>query len=94
MATNFFNQFPGLNKLPFGWAKGENSQSPPTASSGSYRPRKSISESHRPRLESQMSLSLVNKGLLNLTGQNNCFLNSAVQVALCVCVGGGGVSFE
>ncbi|CAI8025168.1 Inactive ubiquitin carboxyl-terminal hydrolase 54, partial [Geodia barretti] len=28
----------------------------------------------------QMSMSLTNKGLLNPTGHNNCFLNSCVQV--------------
>ncbi len=32
------------------------------------------------RMVHQMSMSLTTKGLLNPTGENNCFLNSAVQV--------------
>ena len=40
-----------------------------------------MSEAHHPVLESRMSMSLINKGLLNPTGENNCFLNSAVQVS-------------
>ena len=34
----------------------------------------------RPSLSPQLTMSLTNKGLLNPTGENNCFLNSAVQV--------------
>lgn len=33
-------------------------------------------------LKREMTMSLTNKGLLNPTGENNCFLNSAVQVCL------------
>ncbi|XP_064393192.1 mucin-2-like isoform X2 [Halichondria panicea] len=53
-----------------------------------YRHRKSIemsssfseetTDAHR--MVHQMSMSLTTKGLLNPTGENNCFLNSAVQV--------------
>ncbi len=31
-------------------------------------------------LKREMTMSLTNKGLLNPSGENNCFLNSAVQV--------------
>ncbi len=92
MAGNFLNQFPGFSKFPFGWGKPDephtSSSSSRPPSSGGYRARKSISSSHGrgsggggvARLEEQMSMSLINKGLLNPTGENNCFLNSAVQV--------------
>lgn len=87
MASNFLQQLPGFNKLPFGWRKdqSQSSDSDPPGSSPltgptSYRARKSISESHHPGLDPRMSMSLINKGLLNPTGENNCFLNSAVQV--------------
>ena len=87
MASNFITQLPGFSRLPFGWGAGKGSsstESSPPPSFGGYRARKSISEPQRPRgrprLVSEMSLSLINKGLLNPTGENNCFLNSAVQV--------------
>lgn len=83
MASNFFS------KLPFGWKKdhahpqepSDSATEAPLPAPSSYRARRSISEA-RPVLEQRMSMSLINKGLLNPTGENNCFLNSAVQVSL------------
>ena len=33
-----------------------------------------------------MSSMFVDRGLLNKPGENNCFLNSAIQVCVCVCM--------
>lgn len=38
------------------------------------------SKGRRPRLESRMSICLPSKGFLNEPGDNNCFLNAAIQV--------------
>ena len=38
------------------------------------------SQGRRPRLESRMSICLPSKGFLNGPGDNNCFLNAAIQV--------------
>ena len=40
------------------------------------------SKGRRPRLESRMSICLPSKGFLNGPGDNNCFLNAAIQVDL------------
>ena len=68
MAATFFPQLPKIHI--------------PQKMTSFYRPRRSISE-HQAVAKRQMSMSLVNKGLLNPTGENNCFLNSAVQVCVC-----------
>jgi len=79
MAKDLFSTFP--QKLGFGPQQDKKEDSVenfPTdkVASGGYRPRK-----HSAPLEQRMSMSLINRGLLNPTGQNNCFLNSAVQVS-------------
>jgi len=38
------------------------------------------SQSSRPRLGSRMSICLPSKGFMNSPGDNNCFLNAAIQV--------------
>ena len=35
---------------------------------------------NRPRLGSRMSICLPSKGFMNSPGDNNCFLNAAIQV--------------
>ncbi len=80
MAKDLISNFP--HKLGFGsHGKKEDAVqnlSSVSVASGGYRPRKQGA----PPLEHKMSMSLINKGLLNPTGENNCFLNSAVQVRL------------
>ena len=75
MAKDLLSTFP----QKFGLGKKEDAvQSfPSSVASGGYRPRKQSAP-----VEHQMSMPLINKGLLNPTGENNCFLNSAVQVSL------------
>jgi ubiquitin C-terminal hydrolase len=75
MAANFLQQLP---KLPnFGKFPGVPGKFP-----GLYRPKKSIPE-HQAMVQRQASMSLIAPhGLQNLTGENNCFLNSAIQVSV------------
>ena len=86
MAANFLQQLPKLpnfGKFPV-----------PGKLPGLYRPKKSIPE-HQAMVQRQASMSLIAPhGLQNLTGENNCFLNSAIQVSsivilinphLCLC---------
>lgn len=74
MAANFLQQLPKLpnfGKFPV-----------PGKLPGLYRPKKSIPE-HQAMVQRQASMSLVAPhGLQNLTGENNCFLNSAIQVSV------------
>ena len=84
MAKDLFSTFP--QKVSFGAQHGDNKKgtqhaavesfSADSVASGGYRPRKQSVP-----LEQRPSMSLINRGLLNPTGQNNCFLNSAVQVS-------------
>ena len=83
MAANFLQQLPKLpnfGKFPV-----------PGKLPGLYRPKKSIPE-HQAMVQRQASMSLIAPhGLQNLTGENNCFLNSAIQVSIneisvCTCV--------
>ena len=74
MAANFLQQLPKLpnfGKFPV-----------PGKLPGLYRPKKSIPE-HKAMVQRQASMSLIAPhGLQNLTGENNCFLNSAIQVSI------------
>ena len=46
------------------------------------------SQGRRPRLESRMSICLPSKGFLNGPGDNNCFLNAAIQVCFFILISG------